>query len=81
MCRHQQTSPNSVFTRKSVCSLATPDGRITLSNGRLIVTSGDQRQEGGIEGAEEYRALLRTRFGIELGSDADISRLMDPARR
>ena len=81
MCRHQQTSPDSVFTRKSVCSLATPDGRITLSNGRLIVTSGDQRQEGGIEGAEEYRALLRTRFGIELGSDADVSRLMDPACR
>jgi len=81
MCHHQQTSPDSVFTRKSVCSLATRDGRITLADGRLIVTSGRDRQERQVKGEEEYRALLKSRFGIDLGRDADVSRLVLPPSR
>ncbi|HET8842206.1 MAG TPA: arylamine N-acetyltransferase, partial [Ktedonobacteraceae bacterium] len=38
MCRHQQTSPESHFTQKRVCSLATSSGRITLSDQELITT-------------------------------------------
>lgn len=81
MCHHQQTSPDSVFTRKSVCSLATPEGRITLSNGRLIVTAGGRRDEREVTNEKEYRALLKTRFGIELEQDADVSRLIRSTRR
>ncbi len=78
MCRYQQTSPESPFTRKSVCSLATPRGRTTLSNGRLIITAGGRREEREISGQKEYRALLETHFGIDLDQEAQIERLMDP---
>ena len=38
MCHYHQTSPKSIFTRKQICTLATPEGRISLEDGRLIVT-------------------------------------------
>lgn len=76
MCHYQQTSSDSVFTKKSVCSKATPDGRITLSNGRLIVTTQGGREERKIESAEECRTLLKTHFGIEFDPEADVGRLL-----
>ena len=78
MCRYQQTSPESKFTRKTVCSLATPKGRTTLSNSRLIMTAGGGREEREVSGQEEYRTLLKTHFGIDLHEEARIDRLMDP---
>ena len=66
MCQHHQTSSESIFTRKAVCSLAIPDGRITLSNNHLIIMAGGRREEQEVAGEEEYRALLKTRFGIDL---------------
>lgn len=80
MCHFQQTSPDSIFTRKTVCSLATPDGRVTLSNSRFIVTSGGRREEREIVDPEEYRELLKVQFGIEFGEDVRIDRLMAPGR-
>jgi len=74
-CRRLQTSPESPFTRKAVCSRPAPDGRITLSGGRLIRTARGRREEVPVVGTEEYRALLRTYFGIELEDDAAIPRL------
>ncbi|MEO0534214.1 MAG: arylamine N-acetyltransferase [Cyanobacteria bacterium P01_A01_bin.123] len=80
MCHYQQTSPDSNFTRKAVCSLATPKGRITLSNNRLIVTIGEQREERLVEDEAEYRALMRTHFGITLGEEVQVDKLMHPIR-
>ena len=77
MCRFQQTSPQSAFTRKTVCSLPTADGRITLSNGRLITTIGGRRDEWPVSSRDEYRDLLRRHFGIELDAGAAIERLID----
>jgi N-hydroxyarylamine O-acetyltransferase len=45
MCHYHQTSPESSFTQKRICSRATPEGRITLSEMKLILTSKDQRVE------------------------------------
>jgi arylamine N-acetyltransferase len=45
MCHFHQTSQESHFTRNRICSRATPDGRITLSDSRLIITTGEKRQE------------------------------------
>ncbi len=78
MCQRQQTSSESIFVRKAVCSLARPDGRITLSNSRLIMTAGERREEREVAGEEEYRALLRTHFGVDLGEEARVDRLMVP---
>ena len=80
MCRYQQTSPDSIFTKKALCSLATLDGRVTLSNGRLITTARGHRDECEVTDQEEYRSLLKTRFGIDLGEGVRIDKLMAPGK-
>ena len=45
MCHYHQASPASHFTQKRICSMATPSGRITLSDLRLIVTDSGKREE------------------------------------
>ncbi len=66
MCHYHQTSSESPFTRKRVCSLATPDGRITVADGRLIITRNGTRQERVLASQEEWNLQLRERFGIVL---------------
>jgi N-hydroxyarylamine O-acetyltransferase len=63
-CDYQQTSPESSFTHKRFCSLATPDGRITLRDTRLIVTRDGVKSETPIAGEAEFEAALASRFGI-----------------
>src|SRR5882762_5726016 len=65
MCRFHQTSPQSHFTQRRICSLATETGRITLSDMRFIRTTekGD-REERNISSREEYSKILRDQFGI-----------------
>jgi N-hydroxyarylamine O-acetyltransferase len=64
MCRFHQTSPDSHFTQNRICSLATPQGRVTLSGMSLIVTSQAGRQEKTLATPEEYAEALREHFGI-----------------
>ncbi len=65
-CDWQQTSPESHFTQKRVCSIATPDGRATLSDSKLIVTRGHDRTERILADDKEYHASLRDYFGVDL---------------
>jgi N-hydroxyarylamine O-acetyltransferase len=65
-CHYQQTSPESHFTQKRICSLATPTGRITLSDMRLITTRHGERKEQMLTSQEEYVAALAEHFGIVL---------------
>jgi N-hydroxyarylamine O-acetyltransferase len=65
-CQFQQTSPESHFTQRRICSLALPDGRITLSDLRLITTIQGARDERDLGSEDEYRAVLAERFGISL---------------
>lgn len=66
MCRYQQTSPESHFTQNRICSLATPTGRITVTNDKLITTSSGIREERTISGEAEFNGLLAQYFGIRL---------------
>jgi N-hydroxyarylamine O-acetyltransferase len=66
MCRYHQTSPESSFTRKRVCTLATPDGRVTLSDYTLIVTARGQRTEQVLPDEAASQAALREYFGVDL---------------
>jgi N-hydroxyarylamine O-acetyltransferase len=66
MCHYHQTSPDSEFTRKRICSRPTPDGRVTLSEMRLIITTNGERQERVLTGPEEYAAVLRETFQVVL---------------
>jgi N-hydroxyarylamine O-acetyltransferase len=65
MCRYHQTSPDSHFTRGRICSRATPEGRVTLSEMRFITTTEKGgRMERILTSQEEYAAVLREHFGI-----------------
>lgn len=66
MCRYHQTSPESHFTQGRICSLATEDGRTTLSDMRLIISKNGAKEERTLANQEEYAAVLRERFGIRL---------------
>jgi N-hydroxyarylamine O-acetyltransferase len=69
MCQYHQTSPESFFTRKRLCTLALPTGRITLDNMRLITTENGERHERPVLDDIEYRRILSDRFGIDLAGD------------
>ena len=64
MCRYHQTSPQSPFTRKRVCSRATEDGRITLLDMKLIMTRNGRRQERLLESDVEWQTALAEHFGV-----------------
>lgn len=68
MCLYHQTSPQSHFTRKRVCTRATPQGRITLSDLRLITTSNGERQERMLANEDEYANMLSEYFGVVMRS-------------
>jgi N-hydroxyarylamine O-acetyltransferase len=63
-CHYHQTSPDSHFVKNSICSLATDEGRITLSGMTLIVTKNGVRTETGITSERERAEVLRDPFGI-----------------
>jgi N-hydroxyarylamine O-acetyltransferase len=65
MCLYHQTSPDSHFTRGRVCSRATPEGRVTLSGMRYIITTErGGREERALTSREEYETVLRDKFGV-----------------
>jgi N-hydroxyarylamine O-acetyltransferase len=66
MCDYHQTSPESPFTRKRVCTKATPEGRVTLSERRLIVTTSTGRNETLLTSEEEWKTALQDHFGVVL---------------
>ena len=66
MCHYHQTSPESHFTQKRICSRATPDGRITVSDLRLIVTWNNAREEIDLTSEQEYLEALKEYFEIVL---------------
>jgi len=65
-CLYHQTSPRSSFTRESMISRATPEGRVTLEEGKLITTIKGKRDEQPVTNKQEYHALLRQQFGVVL---------------
>jgi N-hydroxyarylamine O-acetyltransferase len=64
-CRYHQTSPESHFTHNTVCSLATPTGRVTIRGRTMIVTNDRHREEHTLTDSELLDAYSR-HFGIEL---------------
>ncbi len=67
MCHYHQTSPESPFTRRKVCSMATPDGRITISDYKLIITRNGEKQERPLNSEDERQCALQEYFGVVLG--------------
>ena len=66
-CWWQQTSPSSHFTRSTICSRLTDDGRISISGRTLIRTSGRSRTEQQLASDDALLAAYRQHFGMVLG--------------
>lgn len=65
-CWWHRTSPMSNFTQRTVCSLLTESGRVTLRGRTPIHTVDGARQEETLHDDAEVLAAYRTWFGIEL---------------
>jgi len=63
MCQFHQSSPDSHCTRQRICTLATPNGRITLRDNRLIEMYSETRSITEISDAQ-FDELLWDRFSI-----------------
>lgn len=68
MCNYHQTSPDSVFTRQRLVTIATLEGRVTLTDMRVSVTKGAEKQERVVTSEDEYYEILKQNFGIEIDS-------------
>ena len=66
MCRYHQTSPDSHFTQKRICSLPFPGGRITLTGDMLRIRKGEEIEQRAIHSEAELAGILETHFGIRL---------------
>jgi N-hydroxyarylamine O-acetyltransferase len=69
-CAYHQRSPASSFTRSSVISRATPRGRISLQEDRLILTEDGQRSDWELRPGEWPKKLME-HFSIELQFPAE----------
>jgi N-hydroxyarylamine O-acetyltransferase len=65
MCRYHQTSPQSHFTQKVICSKAVESGRISLSNLKFIQTVNGIKEQKEIT-ENEFYSLLKSYFNISL---------------
>jgi len=65
-CWYQQTSPASHFTRSTICSRLTDDGRISLSGRTLIRTIDGSRTEEQLMTDDDVLAAYRDHFSVHL---------------
>jgi N-hydroxyarylamine O-acetyltransferase len=65
-CWWQQTSPESHFTRSTICSRLTEDGRVSISGRSLIRTAGGSRTEEELPTDDAVLTAYRDHFGIAL---------------
>ena len=66
MCDDLQMSASSAFRRRRMCTRRTADGRVTLTEEKLIITSRGQRNEIILDGPLSYNRALAEHFGIVL---------------
>jgi N-hydroxyarylamine O-acetyltransferase len=66
MCRYHQSSPNSHFTKKMICSIATPNGRITVTEKSVKITHNGEVKETSIANHQEFKKALKYYFNIDL---------------
>lgn len=64
MCHWQQHSPESHFTQHRVCTRATPTGRVSIRDQRLIFHHAGERTERDLPDHAAFLSALREHFGI-----------------
>ena len=63
---YNQTSPESHFTQQTICSIATKNGRVTLSDDFLTSTDGSSKRKINVISQEDFKHKLMDHFGIQL---------------
>jgi N-hydroxyarylamine O-acetyltransferase len=63
---YQVTAPSSLFRRSLICSLPTPEGRVTLNGRKLITTDADGKREQILKTDAAILAAYRDQFGIDV---------------
>lgn len=65
-CEYHQTSPDSHFTRKKLCSIPFKNGRITITDNVLKISKDGNTEETIIENEIQFNKLLKDYFNIVL---------------
>ncbi len=66
MCHTLQTSPTSGFVRVTVCERFHAEGYSVLRGATLQEVTAAGTRERVLESADDFEAVLRERFGLEL---------------
>ncbi len=66
MSYYHQTSPDSKFTQQKCCTIALPDGRITLTDSKFVQTKNGERNIKNIRSEKTFLRLLKEHFDIVL---------------
>jgi N-hydroxyarylamine O-acetyltransferase len=61
-----QSSPESHFTQQTICSIATKNGRVSLSDDFLTITDGSSKRKTKVTSQTDFEQKLRDHFGIQL---------------
>jgi len=64
MCYYHQTSPDSHFTWKKICSLPIQNGRITITENTFKIKEGKNHTEQHIENEMKFKKILNDYFNI-----------------
>jgi N-hydroxyarylamine O-acetyltransferase len=64
ICYDKQTNPDSYFVKNTICTKATPAGRVTLFNDKLIEKINDEKREITIKDDDDLKNCLKQRFQI-----------------
>lgn len=59
-------SPQSIFTRKRICQLPTPEGRKRMDDKTLSLSANGVTQKVAVESEQEYLETLRMHFDLDL---------------
>ena len=66
MCTFNQTSLESHFTQEIICTMATKNGRVSLSDNFLTITDGSSKKRTKVGFDKDFKHKLRDHFGIQL---------------
>lgn len=66
MCHHQQTAPNSHFTKKRLISLKTSNGRVTITGDMLKITEAGVVTVSKLENEADFKQALARYFSVVL---------------
>lgn len=65
-CVDKQVNPESHFVKNTICTRATPEGRITIYNDKFIERNSAERFESSISGDVDLKKAIKVRFGMEI---------------